>query len=389
MRKWVIIPVFILFCQGFAFTQSNPDTVDAKQALDCNIVADDATNLIIYFIAIRDYDSANIILDNWQACCGLSEPIRRTRILFAIRDSSFSETLYDSTMVDDVLNYLMRMDTTNAPNIYTNYKDYFGNVPLRGKYDYFTQSLADELLGRTFYDPAELLLCELYANVMPDPVKTIVLDTTFATTQLQSYYTRRIDKYRKLPDWHFGLYTGIWIPFDNASWLGVHPLIGLQLGIRTRQFTYNAALEFRFGKPKNEYAYLHDGYSDTSNSFVGIYTGIEIERKIFAFRKNEISLLAGLGYDGFDAVNVNKEDSDPNNDISHMIGSVNTNFGFDFRRFLNKSTYIGLQTKYNIVNYNNTGGTNFSGNTLSISLTVGGFNNQKKAYQLHEYRFDE
>jgi len=388
MIKRGIIGLLFVFWGAFAFAQDNPDTVIVSQPLNCDTVAYDATRLIIYFYNNKQYDSANIVLDNWEAACGLSEPIFRTRILFAIRNNSFSEALYDSTIVDDVLNYLMRMDTTASPDLYSYYKDYFGHVPLRGEYDYFTQSVADDLLEMTFYDPAELLFSELYANVLPDPVKTIVKDTTFNTTLVHSYYNKQIEKYLNMPDWHFGIYAGIWIPFDNAAWLGDHPMIGMQLGMRKKQMTYNLSLDFKFGKPKNEYAYMKDGYADTSNNFVGIYAGIDIERKILTFGKNEISLLAGLGYDGFDAVNVNTEDSDPNNDVSYMISSLNTNFGLGFRHFINNGTYYGLKATYNIVNYNNPGGTNFSGNTLSISLTVGGFHNQKKAYYLNEYRYD-
>jgi hypothetical protein len=389
MIKRVIFGVLIVFSAVFAFAQDNPDTVTQQGPPNCDTVAFDATRLIMYFYANKQYDSANIVLDNWQAACGLSEPILRTRILFAIQNHSFTETLYDSTIVDDVLNYLMRMDTTDSPDLYSSYKAYFGNVPLRGDYDYFTQSVADELLETTFYDPSELLFSELYANVLPDPVKTIVKDTTFTTTQLQLYYNQRVDKYLKMPDWHVGIYAGLWIPFDYAACLGNHPMIGMQLGMRTKQMTFNVSLNFKFGKPKNEYTYMQNGYSDTTNSFVGGYFGIDAERKILSFGKNEVSILAGLGYDGFDAVNVNTEDSDPNNDVSYMIGSLNTNFGLGFRHFTNNGTYYGLKAIYNIVNYNNPGGTYLSGNTVSISLTLGVFYNQKKAYYLKEYRYSE
>jgi hypothetical protein len=262
-------------------------------------------------------------------------------------------------------------------------------VPFRSTYDDFTQSVANELLDKIFYEPAELLFTELYANVLPDAAKAIQKDTTYSNTSLRTYYYQRVDKYRNKADFHFGLSTGIWIPFDNAALLGNHPFIGFQIGMRSQKMIYNLSMDFKFLKSKNEYTILRDGYTETTSVFAGIYFGADIERELFTFRKNKVSLLGGIGYDGFDSVKVNTEDDDPDNDVSHMISSMNTNFGLGYRHFFKSKTYLGLQGKYNFVNYSNTGGTNFAGNCLTISISVGGFVNEKKSYNLNELRYIE
>jgi len=389
MIKWLLSFVLIIFLSISALAQSGPDTLVKDESIDCEIVAQYSTSWIMYFYAVGEYDSASIVLDNWEAMCGLSEPVIRTRILFAIRNNMFSEDLYDSTIVDDMLNYMMRMDTSKPAGLYRNYREYFGYVSLRGDYDKFTQRVANELLERIFYDPAELLFTELYANVLPDAAKAIQKDTTYTNTSLRTYYYQRVDKYLKLPDVHFGFYTGIWIPFDNASLLGNHPLIGCQIGLRSQKMIYNLSFDVKFLKSKNEYTFLREGYTETTSTFAGIYFGADIEREVITFRKNKINLLGGIGYDGFDAVKVNTEDDNPDNDVSHMISSLNTNFGLGFRHFLKNKTYIGLQGKYNFVNYSNPGGTNFAGNCLTISLSIGGFSNEKKSYYLNELRYIE
>jgi len=389
MMKRLFIGVLIILSTISAFTQEDPDSLFLVETFSCEDVAFDAANLIMYFDAIQDYDSASFILDNWQDVCGQSEPILRARILFAIHNNTFSEEMYDSTIIDHVLNYMMRMDTLSPSWLYNDYQDYFGNIPFRGEYDFFTQSIADELLQEVFYDPAELLFSEFYANVLTDPIKAIQKDTVYANTLLRGYYYQRVDKYRYKPDYHYSFFTGMWIPFDNAALLGNHFNFGFQFGLRSKKMIYSLSIDAKVGKSKNEYTFMKDGYSETTSTFLGIYFGVDIERELIAFGKNKISMLAGLGYDGFDAVKVNTEDDNPDNDKSHMISSLNTNFGLGYRHFFTKGEYIGLQGKYNIVNFSNPGGTNFSGNTLTISLIVGGFFNEKKSNALNQLRYIE
>lgn len=390
MMKRFLIGILILLYAFSAYTQNSADTLAVGETADCESVARNSTSWIMYFYSKGDFDSATIVLDNWQIACGLSEPILRTRILFDICNGTFSENMYDSTIVDVLLNYMLRMDTTSLRNLYSRYPENFGFVPLRSDFDYFTQSIADSLLLRAFYDPAELFFSEFYANVLPDPVKVIFKDSDFDSTLIKSYYAQRVKKFLKKPDFHLGLYSGIWIPGGNAALLGNHPVIGIQVGVRSQnKMIYNLSIESKFSKPKNEYTILRDGIIDTSNRFGGVYLGVDVEREILKLRKNTISLLAGIGYDGFDAIKVNTEDDDLNNDNSHMISSVNTNFGLAYRHYFLKSTYFGFQGKYNIVNYSNRGGTNFAGNTLTISLSIGGFFNENKSYNLKKLRYFE
>jgi hypothetical protein len=350
-------------------------------------IAYNSTHLIMYFYTIQDYDSIEIVLNNWQSICGISEPIVRTRILFAILENTFSETLYDSTIVDDVFNYMRRMDTTTTVDLYNNYRNYFGFVPIRQDYDYFTQCIADTLLQRIFYNPMELLFSEFYANVLPDPVKEIQIDTIYTNTEFRSYYFQRVDKWNQMTDMNLNFFTGIWIPFGSAELLGVHPILGCQVGAHTRKMTYNLTVALRLFKSKNEYTILRDGNIETTHKFLGGYIGLDMEREMLKFGKNEFDLLAGVGYDGFSSILVNTEDDKTDNDVGHSIGSINSNFGLGYRHFSAKNTYVGLQCKYNFVNFKNKGGTDLSGDSITISLIFGGFSNSKKDYELNELRY--
>jgi len=343
----MIFLIFFSFLISSGFSQNKADTLIPGEISECESIAYNASNLIRYFYSVQDLDSVEIVLNGWESACGNCEPIVRTRILLAIYRNHFSEALYDSTIIDYVLDYINRMEISATDDTYTDYPDYFGYIPIRGDYDFFTQSIADTLLKRIFYNPAELYFSELYSNVLAKPMEEISHDSIYQNTAIKLYYDHRINKYRYKPDYHMSMMSGIWIPFDNASLLGIHPLIGFQAGFRSKKMTYNLTLAFRFVESKNEYEILLDGNSVKTNTFFGGYIAADIERDILKLGKNEFDLLGGVGYDGFDAVNVNTEDDDPDNDVSHSINSVNINFGLGYRHYMRDKRYIGLQGKYN------------------------------------------
>jgi hypothetical protein len=387
MVKALIISLIFLFEGAYAWSQSSSDTTRNEEVPECEIVAYNSTRLIMMYYDNQEFDSALLVLNDWQTACGISEPVVRTRILLAISDNAFDEDIYDSTYVDDALNYIQRMESKTPVEFYNNYKSYFGYVPIRGEYDYFMQSLADTLLSRGFDTPLELLLCQFYANIVVNPFAVIQTDTIYNSTEIKKYYYHRAEKCFSGMETNFNFFTGAWIPTGNASMLGVHPLIGIQGGVKMNKTTFNLTLAFKFINSPNKYVILKDGVNDTTSHFFGGYIGADIEREIYKGRKNEFNLLAGFGYDGFESI---KPENTNNDSYSgHSISSLNTNFGIGYRYFYNKHSYIGLQAKYNIVNYNNKGGTNLMGDCFTITISVGGFVNTAKENCLYELRYTE
>jgi hypothetical protein len=368
-------------------TQIYSDSIVNEYYNEYEFAAYNSTKLIMKYYQVQDYDSALLVLNDWQTACGASEPITRTRILLAINDNAFDESVYDSTIVDDVLNYIYRMESKTPENLYSGYESYFGYVPIRGEYDYFTQSLADTLLSRGFDTPLELLFCQFYANIVSNPLKEIQTDALYNNTDIKKYYLHRANKCLSKSGFNFNLFTGLWIPTGNASLLGIHPLIGIQGGVKSNKMIYNLTLAFKFVNSANDYVILKDGYTDTTNYFFGGYIGLDTERELYKSKKHEIDLLAGIGYDGFESIKTDNNNSDPN--AGHSINSLNTNFGLGYRYFYKKNTYIGLQAKYNIVNYNNKGGTNLMGDCLTVTISIGGLNQSAKENCLYDLRYTE
>ena len=387
MIKALIINLIFLFPAISAWSQANSDTIKPDERSGCEWIANNSSRLIMKYYNVRDLDSALLVLNDWQTACGISEPIVRTRILLAISDNAFNENIYDSTIVDDVLNYMQRIETTTPDYLYKNYKSYFGFVPIRSEYDYFTQSLADTMLSKGFDTPLELLLCQFYANIVTNPFAVILNNALYNDTDIKKYYTIRTSKCLTGYGLNMNLFAGTWIPTGNASLLGVHPLIGIQGGIKVNKTTYNLSLAFKFLNSPNKYAILYDGAIDSTNYFLGGYIGADIEREIYKGKKNEFNLLAGLGYDGFESVKTANTNEDSK--AGHSINSLNTNFGIGYRYFYKKDSYIGIQAKYNIVNYTNRGGTNLMGDCFTITISIGGLTNVAKVNCLYELRYTE
>jgi hypothetical protein len=85
-----------------------------------------------------------------------------------------------------------------------------------------------------------------------------------------------------------------------------------------------------------------------------------------------------MGFDGFDAI-----ETDDNRNAK-TIGSFNLNLGFAFRHFLKKhdSKYLGIEMRYNWVNYATGGGSDLSGNTITLRLMYGLLGNSVKNKRL-------
>ena len=178
-------------------------------------------------------------------------------------------------------------------------------------------------------------------------------------------------------DLHSSIFTGIWLPTGSAKLLGNHPLFGFQVGFYHKKMTYNLTADFKWMASRNEYQVLRDANLETTKNFFGGYFGLDLSRELARFKKHQIDILAGIGFDGFDALESTTGSSAAGGENGRSINSLNINTGLGYKYFFKNKAYIGLQGKYNFVNYKNTGGTDLSGNNITISLLLGGFLNLK------------
>ncbi|NUO81616.1 hypothetical protein HUU05_16215 [candidate division KSB1 bacterium] len=94
-------------------------------------------------------------------------------------------------------------------------------------------------------------------------------------------------------------------------------------------------------------------------------------------------MLAGLGWDGFDAIESDK------NRKAKSINSLNVNLGLGYRQFFKpySTHYLSLEGRYNFVNYATHGGSDLSGNTITLRLIYGQLGNARKNNRLRTFDY--
>jgi hypothetical protein len=170
------------------------------------------------------------------------------------------------------------------------------------------------------------------------------------------------------------------MPTGDLTVVGNHPSIGFQLGGRDVYNQLDLTIQFRFLKSANTYLVRRNNILYESSSFFGGYIGMDYTRYLVSRQNFDFGVLAGMGFDGFDLFS-------SNNNNQHLrplsVGSFNANTGLRYNYFLSPTFYIGLQGRYNWINYNNTGGTSFSGNALSFDLIFGSNASRNRLFTRH------
>jgi len=386
MKLIKFIAIIIIF-PNIALSQVNMDSLMTETAPNCENIAYNSTKLIEKYYNNSKIDSAIMVLNYWENKCGINEPIIRIKILFSILQNSFNENLYDTTILNYMYQYESRVSRKQQAYYYEYYKPSFGYVPINGDFDKFTYKLANNLKDKQDKNTLEYLFCKFYTDNFDYFYSEIQKNSNFNNSAIRTNYYKIVDEYINMPEFHWNFFTGIWIPTNNTALLGNHYHLGFKGGVLYKKWTCNLSLYFKFGNSLNEYEVL---YSDTilkTNHFFGGYFGLDFERQLISFKGNRIYISAGVGWDGFDAIDVDINDNNPYNDEGISINSLNLNSGLIYRYQFKNNNYIGLSGTFNYVNYKNLGGTNFSGNTYTISLSFGGFSNQIKNYNLKSLRY--
>ncbi len=123
----------------------------------------------------------------------------------------------------------------------------------------------------------------------------------------------------------------------------------------------------------------------SSGHFLGFYLGVDPNIAIYSSDAGKLEVFAGLGWDGIEALSTNDtEDEKP-----EYLNSFNLNVGFTQRFFYGNrhNSYFAIQMRYNIVDYYTHGGTDLSGNTISINLLWGHFGHGWTDYELENLKY--
>ncbi|MBO9562184.1 MAG: hypothetical protein J7621_05390 [Niastella sp.] len=341
-----------------------------KPVLRCEDVRQNALEAIPRIYREQPIDSVIRAISFWEDKCKNSEELQRIKILVAIKNRHFSELLYDSNIIHHIDRFkeVKDLNSSSPPGWWYSYHP--EDLKLLIAYNTFTKELARSLLPVVDTSKLESYFCYLYADT--GNTKKILDKSTFKNTSLVKYYSEFQAAQRKQGGVHIALISGIWIPTGAATLLGNHPYIGLEYGGRDDKNRLVFTMSFKFIKSQNTYQIKRRDQLYDTDHFFGGYLGLEYGRKIVGNNTHLLEATLGAGVDGFDVYNSSNENSDQMKPVS--ILSYNFNGGAQYSFFYNKSKtdFFGLQVKYNVTNYRNKGGTDITGNPITIGLVWGG-----------------
>lgn len=356
-KKFIGIVAFIFLC-GVVHAQSIEETMTRAHP-SCRDVFVNAMSVLPKLYREHRFDSMYTAISIWKESCGSTAEIRITEILLSMEEQRFHVWQLDSNFMETLRYY----NTVYATQRFYTYP---GNT-VQKQFFLFTSTWAKLLLENKTLDVNGQYLCRVLTGEIKDPEKEI-RNNEIKYPDLSVLLKQQDEKERNGFRTNYAILAGVWVPTGNLSLLGIHPSVGGQLGFRDRHNELDFTLQFRFLKSADTYTVKRDGSYYERDAYFGGYLGLDYTYYFASTTSFDAGFIAGAGYDGFDITG-----SEYYNDYLRplSIGSFNANGGIRMNFFLSKDFYLGLQGKYNWINYANPGGTNLNGDAFSFDLIIG------------------
>lgn len=355
---------YFLFIFCFFFIGSKAQNIEeqmTKERPRCNDVYLNAMDLFPKLYRNKSFDSMHIALKIWQGSCGNISEIQCTYLLLAFEQSTFTIDSINSSTINLLEGY--------SQSYYYSKQNPVAIPAFQKSFYRFSSVWARLLLEQNLLDENEKFICKVFTGEITDPVQEIK-DKKETYPHLAAIVKKKEEGERTGNRSNYALLSGLWLPTGDLGILGNHPSIGFQVGFKGSHDQVDFTLQFRFLNSANKYYVSQNGSLFESSSYFGGYLGVDYTYYLLSKIKYEFGLLAGMGYDGFDV-------SQSENHIA-SIGSFNANGGLKFNYFVNPRFYLGIQGRYNWINYANRGGTSFNGDAFSIDFIIGGNSLKRK-----------
>ena len=364
--KKILLLVFLSSLSAKA--QQGFESLMTRRVPNCVDIAYNCTYLFEKYISQDMQDSARMLLNYWQGRCRMEEMMQRTKILYALRYHTYADSciddhaLYYMRQYRDLVKYLGTHSPADDESVFRGFDDY-------------TLSLSRSLKNEYEEGTIEHLLCRFYSGEV-DSALSEIRKPHYASSKIHRLYLQEVNRCNQIFEGHWAAMAGMWIPTGGATRLGVHPQLGIQGGVESGRFTADGTLLFRFLDTPSPYMAWNPQLNVTTwtNYYLGFYMGADFGYRLNTKGENGVYVLAGIGYDGFDAFSYDYEDVDN----APTADSFNFNFGSGYRVALKNGKFIGLQVKYNVVDYSHSHIVEFTGNTVTVDIVFGGVTQDKK-----------
>ena len=383
----------LLLSGGFVFAQG-PDFdsyMERKPRFSCEEIAETSSLLFCDYVKRGDLDSAAMLLSYWNDKCHDNEAVERARILLSIKTGTYSNDSLSYGAIWDMMEFKRRLATERGEG-----RSYYSYLEPGCEFDLFTREWAAEMKAEQDENSIEYLWCEFYSGETSGTLRAISeMDKSVAPRLVEEAKSMKAEIHRRY-GLNMAFMSGVWMPVGELSIFGVHPEIGFQVGFQWARFTTDFSVLGRSMNTKKPYTYRRyveerkDGYVyQQSNSFEGIYMGLDLGYIAYQKKRHQVDVLLGGGMDAISEIGYEEGIDDKDDTKSREVKSFNINLGVGYRYYFYKGVYLGVKAKCNFVNYSDRRLIDYKGHPFTIHFTIGGlFEGSRDDYKERDYWFN-
>lgn len=290
-----VIAIIISITFSFVSFSQNIINQEIINETSCETKSDLLGNYLAnYYFIVSDqlpYDSINMIVQDWQNTCGLTEPILRLTILNRLNHNKKSDSLiikYFQDAYNESYAYkTQHLSEYEKDSLFKNNKSIFGYINFNHSYDEMTQAMAQKIITQStnFYVAK---FCNLLLKTSSEEIYTS------QTTQNNTENYQEQGLYSFASKITLGAWTPSRIKYNNFP---TTPYFGIGVEVNGESWYFEIEVKMRF--LSSEYAYdfkvNHDIFVAEPN--IGINSGFKYGYRIFKAGPVHTYLNTGLGID--------------------------------------------------------------------------------------------
>ncbi len=392
----MIISIIIASVSNAAAQDIDAGALIRKHIITCADIAFSASELIPQFHHENKSDTIHSLLQFWQDRCGIPEPMMRYNILRQVQNRAFNDDQLPDKLPDYLADYkdAATTDEENYANFFFDF-DAWEYHELHPGFNDFTYSLASSMKELPDLSPVERYFINFYSHDF-EAAKELLsggfLEGTHLDSVLHSEVTRQqveifegvelgegdhpgkevqlvseAQETRSQKGFHAGFSFGTWMPTGNLNRLGTHPQLGFIAGGNSRKALFGIHLKVGFLHTPHPYQAKIGGEIYDTQNFLQLYAGAHAGIDLLNNPLHALYITGGIGYDGIDPRNHHEREDE----IPGMIHALNLNTGLRYQRILEETKFLTIIIRYNLVGYRNKGGTDLSGNVVTIGVGYG------------------
>lgn len=340
---------------------------------DCRDILINASVVIPKLYAEKSFDSIRVAVSVMEQFCNWQSPdIFYIKTLLDIQQSLFRVSNFSSNGRFDTLlhTYIFTLRTLKNGGYSMGKYRYYSYSQSEDNFYTLIKAWANDLINGQRLNSSESFICNVLAGNFRNPEATLKANKE-KYPEMYALLRKNYSHERSQLSGVATFVSGIWLPSGNLKILGTHPSLGFQLGGRGKSNEFDLTMQFRFvNTPGKYYVSRHDSLY-ALNHFFGGYIGIDYSHYFIHSTNFEMGAIGGVGYDGFDIIDPQKNDHSNDYLKPFSIGSLNLNAGARINYFFNPRFFIGVAARYNYISYNNKKGSSLSGHPFSIDFIIG------------------